>query len=714
MKRFFKFFNKNCGCILFQMVICFSLIIPNSSSAKNPRYPNTYAKDFMADAPWRVKGTTAAIPVGFFIKDSDVNDLPDLDSAEIYLWRNRRWERIYHHNFGGISLNRFAWEWVATEFENAENSKLNGKPMTAENLGFDTGDVIELKAWIEGRDDWWQGGAFSFSRRLRIRVETSFPRPDSDWMYGDTHYHTKYTANPYEYGGGLETLKLALKALDLDWITITDHASDYSDWDLNARRWNELKAWIERNNNISGLPFIIGEEITCQARTGSDNIHLLVYNNDKFISGEIDGLNNAQLSLYSRLNELNAEGLAFSAHPADSMDIMFVGDIVPWSDANIATALLYDNYYGLEVWNTRKTMESPGGNLDHINPFTSATGGWESKLSKSRDHHFLPNLEISIKKWVELLESHLNPIRKIVIEAGSDAHGDLNYFSYMDFNWERLGTNDNAIGKARTLVYAPERSKNSVLEGLKNGNSIITDGPVILIGIDKNGDGKLDKGDGDHIVGDIAFWEDNVEILISWIAYNDVGINNIKLFLGKNLIHEFDPADDNSVFGNDREGYKVFQLSSDPRQTNQYLRAECVSQAFLNRSGFSDRYRAYTNPLYLSYQTQQIPLSCHSADYQPQDNKISLSELLRVIQLYNHGAYHCLFNTDDGEWPTPDMEDEYALGKGNQDCAHHSSDYKPQDWSIGLSELLRLIQLYNSPGGYHADENGEDGFVTLK
>ena len=43
----------------------------------------------------------------------------------------------------------------------------------------------------------------------------------------------------------------------------------------------------------------------------------------------------------------------------------------------------------------------------------------------------------------------------------------------------------------------------------------------------------------------------------------------------------------------------------------------------------------------------------HSADYNPPDNKISLSELLRVIQLYNKGAYHC---DPDGE------EDKYAPG----------------------------------------------------
>jgi len=93
----------------------------------------------------------------------------------------------------------------------------------------------------------------------------------------------------------------------------------------------------------------------------------------------------------------------------------------------------------------------------------------------------------------------------------------------------------------------------------------------------------------------------------------------------------------------------------------------------------------------------------HSADYAPKDHKISLSELLRAIQFYNNGSYHC----DTGG------EDRYGLGQGDKTCAAHDLDYSPRDWRIGLSELLRLIQLYNS-SEYHADPSGEDGFSPGK
>ncbi len=91
----------------------------------------------------------------------------------------------------------------------------------------------------------------------------------------------------------------------------------------------------------------------------------------------------------------------------------------------------------------------------------------------------------------------------------------------------------------------------------------------------------------------------------------------------------------------------------------------------------------------------------HSADSQP-DWRITLSELLRIVQFFNLDTYHCQADTEDGYAPQP----------GDQACPPHSSDYLPQDWSVDLTELLRLIQFYNSPKrAYHADPAGEDNFA---
>ena len=90
----------------------------------------------------------------------------------------------------------------------------------------------------------------------------------------------------------------------------------------------------------------------------------------------------------------------------------------------------------------------------------------------------------------------------------------------------------------------------------------------------------------------------------------------------------------------------------------------------------------------------------HSADPNG-DGMIGLGELLRVIQFFNMGGYHCEAGTEDG----------YAGGyDGDKTCAPHASDYDEQDWIIDLGELLRLIQFFNMGGYYPCPGIGEDGY----
>ncbi len=94
----------------------------------------------------------------------------------------------------------------------------------------------------------------------------------------------------------------------------------------------------------------------------------------------------------------------------------------------------------------------------------------------------------------------------------------------------------------------------------------------------------------------------------------------------------------------------------------------------------------------------EIVVPQHAADTN-RDDAIDLSELLRVIQFFNSNGLHCAAGTEDG----------YDPGPGDATCTPHSSDYNPQDWHIDLSELLRVIQFFNS-AGYHVCAEGEDGF----
>lgn len=83
----------------------------------------------------------------------------------------------------------------------------------------------------------------------------------------------------------------------------------------------------------------------------------------------------------------------------------------------------------------------------------------------------------------------------------------------------------------------------------------------------------------------------------------------------------------------------------------------------------------------------------HSADYRGGggDFLIDFYEIMRVIQFFNSsGGLHC---------DKADGEDGFAPGTGAQWCTPHDLDYSTTNWAISLTELLRIIQIYNSNGG---------------
>jgi uncharacterized repeat protein (TIGR01451 family) len=88
------------------------------------------------------------------------------------------------------------------------------------------------------------------------------------------------------------------------------------------------------------------------------------------------------------------------------------------------------------------------------------------------------------------------------------------------------------------------------------------------------------------------------------------------------------------------------------------------------------------------------PEQAHSVDTDG-DGIVRFSELLRVIQFYNSTGYGC----------EPGTEDNYAPQDPDQNCPPHDADYKPQDWAITLSELLRIVQFYNLNGYYYCPDN---------
>jgi hypothetical protein len=108
--------------------------------------------------------------------------------------------------------------------------------------------------------------------------------------------------------------------------------------------------------------------------------------------------------------------------------------------------------------------------------------------------------------------------------------------------------------------------------------------------------------------------------------------------------------------------------------------------------------------------------SRHSADSDG-DGRISLAELTRVIELYNTrlntartGRYKVQAGTEDGF-----AQDTTATANQTLTCCHSADSNR--DGQIGLGELTRVIDLYNTRAGttrtgqYHVQAGTEDGFA---
>lgn len=102
------------------------------------------------------------------------------------------------------------------------------------------------------------------------------------------------------------------------------------------------------------------------------------------------------------------------------------------------------------------------------------------------------------------------------------------------------------------------------------------------------------------------------------------------------------------------------------------------------------------------------PVHLHNADVDG-NRELSFAELIRLIQLYNAGSYSC-------QRPAGGTEDGFVPGSGGvtNGCLAHAADYEGDgDLSISLSELLRALQLY-SFGSYAACPTSEDGFCIVQ
>ncbi len=281
---------------------------------------------------------------------------------------------------------------------------------------------------------------------------------------------------------------------------------------LREQEWPQL---IKRSNENSDNKFIFipGEEVS--TANGIEKYqHFLAIGIENYIPGEEIESNGHRkvLSPAELIENVNAQsGVGYVAHP-------FYKDYFrqEWKEED------YDlPFTGLQVWNYET---------------------WSKDASE---------LEKGMQKWIELLAKG----KKVFIGAGSDSHGD----------WQMLG-------KTRTYVYTKDFSQAGILSSLKNGNSFITDGPLIVAWINNATFGQ------EALVGEI----EKVKIKIQFTTNLNFGrVTEIEIWNSENLEEVFRP---NKYF----ESGFIWEDKFLPEDT--YYR-------FVVRT--ENGYTAYTNPIWV-------------------------------------------------------------------------------------------------------------------
>jgi hypothetical protein len=292
----------------------------------------------------------------------------------------------------------------------------------------------------------------SSHRPLKVFISsTTLPRFEHLY-FGECHSHSSYTDDQVEFGSPLGASVQLCRSFGLSFFCVTDHSYDLDDNvdnyllnDPNVPKWQQLRQEVDDLNSIlSDFMVIRGEEVTCR-NSADQNVHLLLLGNRKFFSGKGDGAEQwlktrSEYAISEVLEEKELSTLAYAAHPLEPVSYL-------------QRMLLHRG-----KWHER----------DIAIPKLSGIQFANGQLSNG----FMEGYRYWIK---ELLQG-----KRLFALAGNDAHGNFNRFRQIGIPFLKIYEMDYQIfGKMRTGVFLDSLSEDNVLDSIRSGMSIITDGPVV-------------------------------------------------------------------------------------------------------------------------------------------------------------------------------------------------------------------------------------------
>ncbi|MBI4868708.1 MAG: hypothetical protein HY816_17355 [Candidatus Wallbacteria bacterium] len=488
---------------------------------------------------------------------------------------------------------------------------------------------------------------------------SSKPLPGFDGFYsGDTHVHTEYTHSSFEFGGPIEVYAAAAKTIGLDWATFTDHGHSFDsreNLDLYNRgstfppfeprhasgldaKWNEFVARTQAASRLPGRPFvgIVGTEVDVRAPSNQGHeyfCHALVYGHARPIPAE--GPNGIDVKLGPvtvRHGEHGTSGKAdvFGADTltlAELLEGLRAGRFgnLYGADRTVVQLAHPINKYGQFKANPvhighwwRWGFDDEPNELPAL--YERASGrlpvtGFQ--VFNSNTIPYSEELDPAIPYWDSILCEGLRmqPPRRNTIAGGTDAHGDLGSVS-MRSSEPGLGylklfrkPDGDGFGTVRTVAACEGGlSEARVLEALRDGRTFVTNGPALMIGVDKDSNQRWTPGvdvlpsvrEGDELTVNGEGWLD-----IEWRSSEEFGaVEEVRLISGRStgarVIWSERPAAGPAGFA----GRARVRLEAGSLPAWSYLRAECVTrrgQDVLRGERLLRRVerRAYTNPIWV-------------------------------------------------------------------------------------------------------------------
>ena len=288
-------------------------------------------------------------------------------------------------------------------------------------------------------------------------------------------------------------------------------------------------AWYRTN-----LGRLAGEEITLRRGSNQDysaapNLghHLLAYDTRHFegpwhgglfLTSQLENPNTLAVVL-AGMKAASATGFAYASHPN------LEGFV--WPPEYFAEAIGFPPHHsiagpqvnstgdeflfkGSEVWNIKMDEVAAGSGrlpassaFDAMNPF--AGGGdaqrfvpkaWDGELMRSLDTMFDLLGRGLVHAFQETPGTRF--IRKLYMSAGSDAHGDFNYADEVTATAVPYSgmLHGNAYARVRTYALVHDRppGARNALDALRDGNTVLTDGPILQYHLDSDGRHDPDAG----------------------------------------------------------------------------------------------------------------------------------------------------------------------------------------------------------------------------